>query len=124
MSEKRLTMLVKEIAIVCHEANRIYCQQIGDNSHLSWSEAKQWQRDSIIEGVMFVIANPSALASSNHDNWLLKKEADGWKYGLVKNEATKEHPCCIPYEGLPIEQKRKDYLFVGIVKALMGLKNE
>jgi len=27
------------IAKVCHEANRAYCESIGDNSQLSWEDA-------------------------------------------------------------------------------------
>jgi len=33
----------------------------------------------------------------------------------------KEHPCFIPFSELPVEQKAKDHLFTGTVKALIPL---
>jgi hypothetical protein len=106
------------IARVCHEANRAYCATIGDISQLPWDEAALWQRESGIKGVEFAIANPDANASAQHDAWLKEKLDNGWKYGPVKDADKKEHPCCVPYDQLPEEQKRKDALFRNIVLAL------
>ena len=106
------------IAQVCHEANRAYCVTIGDNSQLSWADAPEWQRNSAIAGVNFCIDNPDAPASANHESWLEVKRQEGWTYGPVKDAEKKEHPCFIPYEGLPVEQQKKDALFKAIVAAL------
>lgn len=111
-------MTAEGIAKVCHEANRAYCESIGDNSQPSWEEAPEWQKKSAIEGVNFNVNNPDAPASSSHDSWLAVKEADGWKYGPVKDPENKEHPCFVPYDELPREQKAKDYLFKSVVMAL------
>lgn len=110
--------LVGKIARVCHEANRAYCLGLGDTSQPSWDDAPEWQKNSAIKGVEFNIANPTAPASASHDSWLEVKRADGWKFGPVKNAETKEHPCFVPYDALPDEQKRKDALFKAIVGAL------
>jgi hypothetical protein len=107
-----------DIAQVCHEANRAYCQAIGDNSQLPWSEAPEWQRNSAIRGVNFCLDNPDAPPSANHESWLEVKRAEGWKYGPVKDVEKKEHPCFLPYEKLPADQQRKDALFKAIVEAL------
>lgn len=112
-------VLNQNVAWICHEANRAYCKTIGDNSQLPWEEAPEWQRESAIKGVEFCLSNPDAPASANHDSWLKQKEAEGWKYGAVKDAEKKEHPCYVPYEQLPIEQKRKDYLFKYIVKSFV-----
>ena len=32
----------------------------------------------------------------------------GWVYGAARNDATKEHPCLIPYEDLPDSEKEYD----------------
>lgn len=107
------------IAVVCHEANAAYCLVVmNDNSQKPWNEAPQWQRDSAIKGVEFCVANPDAPPSANHESWLKEKEAQGWKYGEVKNADKKEHPCYVPYEQLTIEQQKKDSLFKAIVAAL------
>lgn len=106
------------IAKVCHEANRAYCQAIGDNSQPAWEDAPQWQRDSARTGVQFIIDNPNAPPSSSHDSWLAEKKRDGWKYGAYKDPENKLHPCFVPYEELPVEQKAKDYIFGAIVRAM------
>lgn len=109
---------VHHIAAVCHEANRAYCATLGDTSQVAFSAAPEWQRNSAIAGVLFVLYNPEAPASANHEEWLRVKEADGWTYGEQKDAVNKTHPCFVPYEELPDAQKRKDHLFRAVVNAL------
>lgn len=111
-------MDVQSIARVCHEANRAYCQSIGDNSQLDWDSAPDWQKHSVENGVRFHLENPNAAPSHSHEEWLKEKQATGWKYGPVKDPEKKEHPCFVPYEELPEEQKKKDALFIAVVHAL------
>lgn len=108
-------------AELCHEANRAYCKAIGDDSQPCWGDAPDWQRASAIKGVEFHIANPDAGPSHSHDSWLEQKRAEGWKYGPVKDAEKKEHPCFVPYDELPPEQKAKDYIFGAIVKTVAGI---
>jgi hypothetical protein len=112
------TMTVENIAQVAHEINRAYCESIGDTSQQSWADAPDWQRSSAINGVNFHLNNPEAPPSASHDSWLKQKEEEGWKYGEVKNPETKEHPCFVPYDQLPTEQKSKDFLFKQVVHSL------
>lgn len=116
--QKEITLNSHQIAQVCHEANTAYCRVIGDYSQKHWDEAEQWQRDSAIKGVEYAIANPNAPASAQHEAWIEDKVASGWAYGPIKDAAKKEHPCIIPYDGLPIEQRLKDSLFKAIVAGL------
>ena len=108
----------EQIAKVCHDTNRSYCQAIGDNSQPAWEDAPDWQKKSAIAGVEYHLNNPNSTPADSHNSWLKGKEADGWKYGPVKNPETKEHPCFVAYSQLPIEQQKKDYLFLAIVRAL------
>ncbi len=114
------TITATQIAKVCHEANRAYCEILGDTSQPSWEQAPQWQRESAITGVLFVVQHPSAPVSAQHDCWLEQKRATGWKYGPVKNAEKKEHPCMVPYGELPHEQRLKDSLFRAVVQALIS----
>ena len=110
-------MNVKQVAQVCHEANRAYCETLGDFTQKPWAEAEDWQRQSAISGVRYAIAFPGAPASAQHDAWLSDKKKDGWRYGPVKDPAKKEHPCFVPFEELPMEQRIKDHLFKSVVNA-------
>lgn len=118
---RKTFMNIEDIAVICHEANRIYCLRIGDNTQQEWANAEQWQRESAINGVKWRLENPESPASAQHDAWIADKLTNGWKYGLAKNAETKEHPCMVEYELLPVEQKAKDALFVNIVNALKPL---
>jgi hypothetical protein len=111
---------IVSIAKVCHEANRAYCETLFDYSQKPWGVAEDWQKDSVIKGVEQVLANPGISPSASHEAWLAEKKATGWKYGPIKDTNKKEHPCFVPYEQLPKEQKRKDALFLATVKALLS----
>ena len=110
--------LINDIAIVCHEANKMWCEANDDFSQKHWNEAEQWQRDSAMAGVNFRIENPDASEDAQHNAWMKDKEDDGWVYGEEKNAEKKTHPCLVPFEELPKFQQKKDALFCAIVDAL------
>lgn len=114
-------MKVEATARICHEANRAFCEYIGDKSQPPWAEAPPWQRQSAINGVSFHILHPEAGDSASHDNWMAEKLAAGWVYGRVKDPdaSPPTHPCLVPFEELPAEQQFKDRLFRTIVHAAL-----
>ena len=109
---------VGQIARVAHEANRAYCQALGDASQQAWEDAPQWQKDSAMLGVKLHANNPNAGPQASHESWMAQKLAEGWEYGPVKAPESKRHPCIVPFEALPLEQQAKDYLFRGVVHAV------
>lgn len=115
-----LEVWVTSVAFVCHQVNRAYCASQGDHSQQAWDDAPQWQRDSAIKGVRFVIEHADAKPSDSHESWLAEKRADGWSYGPVKDPELKTHPCFVPYDELPPAQKAKDYIFLAVVRSLVG----
>lgn len=112
-------MQIVAIATLCHELNRAYCTTLGDTSQVPWAEAPDWQKESAIAGVEHALAGTRTPRES-HESWLRQKEADGWKYGPVKDAEKKEHPCFVPYDELPDDQKLKDTLFLSVVDAISG----
>lgn len=113
-------MTITDIAKVAHEVNRAYCKAIGDNSQPSWEDAPEWQKTSAVNGVDYHLSHETTPEMS-HENWYKEKEADGWKYGPVKDPEKKEHPCMVSYQELPLEQRTKDYLFKAVVDSLSDL---
>lgn len=110
--------LVNKIAVVCHQANKAWCEQNGDKSQKDWDDAEDWQRESAIKGVEFRMKNPDAGHDAQHNSWMQEKVDAGWVHGDVKDAEAKTHPCIVPYEELPLFQKKKDALFCAIVDAL------
>lgn len=110
-------------AATAHEANRAYCQSIGDNSLVPWVDTPEEIRRSARDGVRFVW-DGTKTPEQSHENWLKFKEADGWHYGPTKDPLRKTHPAFLPYKELPEEQRIKDHIFRSVVlanKALWGV---
>lgn len=110
-----------QIAMVCHEVNRAYCAALGDDSQPPWELAPEWQKKSAITGVRAILADDTITPQQSHEGWLKEKERDGWTYGVTKDPATKQHPCCVPYHMLPQEQRAKDYIFGSVVRSIRAV---
>lgn len=109
---------LNRIARVCHEVNRAYCQALGDESQVPWYEAPDWQRQSCRDGVAYHLSHPGGCPEDSHINWCEHKKREGWIYGPEKDEEAKTHPCLVPYDELPVDQRAKDHIFVAIVREL------
>lgn len=62
------------------------------------------------------------LAENVHDVWAASRIADGWTYGPVRDDATKQTPCLVPYDRLP--ESEKDYdrnTAMGTLKLILSL---
>lgn len=114
-----MIMTTKEAAKIVHEINKAYCESLGDFSQKSWIDAPENIQQSAIDGVLFHIEHPNAKPSATHDNWHELKVKDGWVHGDVKDANQKTHPCLVPFDELPAEQRVKDHIFRGAVLSLL-----
>ena len=48
------------------------------------------------------------MAKNVHETWAATRIAQGWTYGPERDDAAKKHPCLVPYEQLPEEEKVYD----------------
>lgn len=113
--EQWRVIVAETAAKAAHEINRAYCRAVGDDSQPAWDDAPLWQRDSAVNGVSLHLANPDLTPEQSHENWMAEKTAAGWVYGLEKDPEAKTHPCMVPYDQLPLEQRIKDHLFKAVV---------
>lgn len=111
-------MTVRQIASVCHEANKMYCISIGDFTQPHWEGVPRWRQLLIMSGVQLHLDHPDVTPEQSHRNWMVEMHEAGWAYGPQKIEEAKLHPCMVPYADLPDEQKVKDLLFKAIVDVL------
>lgn len=105
-----LVLKLEATSAAVHETNRLYNGVHGDHSVPPWSEAPSWMKSSVFNGVVGALAGNTPAMS--HESWVRQRARDGWKHGLEKNYAMKTHPCMVPYDELPEQQRRKDHIFV------------
>ena len=55
-----------------------------------------------------IMALSEALAKNTHEVWSLGRITDGWKYGEMRDDDKKLHPCLVEYESLTEEEKEYD----------------
>ena len=48
------------------------------------------------------------MSKNVHEVWAETRIKQGWKYGEQRNDELKTHPCLVPYEELPEEEKEYD----------------
>jgi len=111
-----------QIAEVAHEVNRAFCVTIGDMSQPAWADAPEWQKVSAILGVEAIINKPEMTPKDSHLSWLAHKLKEGWRMGKSKDPYKKEHPCMVPYEMLPDDQKHKDLLYTRVVNTMLAMQ--
>ena len=62
------------------------------------------------------------MAKNVHEVWAEGRIKQGWRYGAQRNDELKTHPCLVPYEDLPEEEKEYDRnTAVGTLKLIMKL---
>ena len=63
-----------------------------------------------------------AMAKNVHEVWAESRILQGWTYGPERNDVLKHHPCLIPYEELPENEKAYDRdTAVGTLKLICKL---
>ncbi len=65
------------------------------------------------------------MARNVHENWALERINEGWRYGAERKDAQKLHPCLIPFNELPENEKKYDYrTAMETIKVILGLGYE
>ena len=62
------------------------------------------------------------MSKNVHEVWAETRISQGWVYGEQRNDELKTHPCLIPYEELPEEEKEYDRnTSIGTLKLILKL---
>ena len=48
------------------------------------------------------------IAKNVHEVWSASRLNEGWTYGEQRDDELKKHPCLVPFEELPEEEKEHD----------------
>lgn len=55
-----------------------------------------------------IISLAEQMARNVHDTWAAERMRQGWTWGAQRNDELKHHPCLVPYDELPEEEKVYD----------------
>ena len=62
------------------------------------------------------------MSKNVHEVWSETRIQQGWTFGEQRNDELKTHPCLVPYEELPEEEKKYDWnTSIGTLKLIMKL---
>ena len=62
------------------------------------------------------------MSKNVHEVWAETRISQGWTYGEQRDDELKTHPCLVPYEELPEEEKEYDRnTSIGTLKLIMKL---
>lgn len=108
----KLEDLVEFCSERVHEANKKLCEANGDNSQVPWGEATPEIQEATRSGVNKVLSDPSLTPSDIHDNWAKDKKAQGYVYGVKKDNQKKTHPSLVAFDKLPKAEQEKDTVYI------------
>jgi len=107
--------ILELILTVVHNANAVL-KKINGEKHEELADMEPNRRAGMKAAIKNALTTDTTPEQS-HINWLAAQEALGYKYGTEIDRVNLLHPCMVPYEQLPAEQKLKDDMFVAIIKS-------
>lgn len=110
-------MKIVGLANVCHAAIRAFSETMGDFTQAPWEHSPAWHQSVMVECVTFVVSKASDV-NQIHEYWCDQMEKRGWKYGLVLNNDTKEHPNLKKFNDISFEEQLKYAIFMANVIAI------
>lgn len=108
--ERELLQQIDVIAEIGYEAVRTLEAIAGEQSSLPWCDLSAERLDELESGVRFILKNPAAPLSAQHDWWLARN----------KGRLSKDDPRLVPFDSLPFGQQLKARLWRHVVHAIIG----
>lgn len=106
--------IIEGIAKTCHQANKAFCESMGDNSFTDWEDSEDWVKALTIFQVRNIIANPLEPHYGSHDAYVDKVPEITWE-----NAPEGFNKKLSRYEEWSIEDKTKSKMFKAIVEAIL-----
>jgi len=110
MKDKRIREFVDKIApLVLHQCWCSYQLGCGQSYNLVPTEE---QLKSLKDAINTFLRNPMVTPEEMHRNWMNFKIANGWLFGLAKDESLKYHPNLVDWKYLNDVEKKKDTMHI------------
>jgi hypothetical protein len=107
------------IARLTHVVNNSLKQANGEDLMPEWDFLGDEDQNANMASVVAILNGDVTTADQEHNRWAAQKRADGWTYGMVRNNAEKIHPMLVPFEELDPIQQAKDLVRFAIVREMV-----
>ena len=102
-------------ARAAHGTQNLYNLAVGDAPLPVWDDLSTYAQANVVNGAAAVLRGITP--EESHRLWAEALVAEGWTYGPEKDFDAGRHPCLVPYEKLPEATRRRDALFMAVVRA-------
>jgi hypothetical protein len=109
----------EQIAKVCHEVNRAYCQALGDNSQPPWKNASALKKSNTLQAVRNYILSISAETEKSRASAEAQEIVESWVNGPEKYP---DLGVTTRLGVLPPELQAREDMFVAVVRAVLTRK--
>jgi hypothetical protein len=100
------------------ESNRAFVRNIPKSiERMGYSIVAIGSKKSIKQ---FLPDEIESLAEMEHERWIEEKLDNGWKYGIIKDNDLKLHPCLIPWQDLAEDEREKDRILVELIPQILA----
>ncbi len=99
--------VITELGWQCHIA---WEKIIGEQPRFDWDELNEDEREDLRESVSWLIENPTASISAQHDAWRGRHMLSG----------RRDHANLVPFDELPWPQQMKARLWRHVILAVIG----
>jgi hypothetical protein len=89
-------------------SNRRFAEGIEEKLEAAGCALRPAPRGGISPSFSFTDDQVEDLAQIEHERWMSDLRGDGWRRGLVKDAAKREHPLLVPWSELSEEDRDKD----------------
>jgi RyR domain len=89
-------------------SNRRFAEGIGEKLEAAGCALRPTSRGESSQPFRFTDPEVEELARIEHERWMSDLLRDGWRWGTVKDAATKEHPLLVPWSELSEDDRDKD----------------
>lgn len=105
-----------QVAQVAYEAMAAYDLVTKSGKRPHWEELSDEQKNMYIEHAKFSMRHRNEFnPMDQHNDWVKRKEEEGWTYGAEYSLVDRRHPHLLPFQRLPKVVRIKRWLFDAIV---------
>lgn len=109
-------MKTKQIAIACHNAHNVLCKY-NDMKVTPWEQKSKEHQKIVENSVKKILSGKIGNPEEAHENFVTKKESEGWSYGVRYSEKLKTNQRLCSWDELSVLDRQFGDLFFEVANS-------